>query len=134
LGPLLLAVLLLLCGCVERTIEVRTDPPGASVFLDREYRGRTPLSIPFHHYGTRELTVRLEGYATETKVKTFWPPWYQIFPLDFLFDCLFPFTIHDRRPLEFRLLKESPPPPRDAEREREALLRRAEELRKDVDE
>jgi hypothetical protein len=128
-----LTALVVLCGCVERTIEVKTDPPGAAVFIDREFRGLSPLSFPFHHYGTREVTVRLEGYRTESRVRTLWPIWYQIFPLAFFFDCIFPFTLHDRRHFRFELEKETPPPPADLERERDELLKRAEELRKDVD-
>ncbi|MHC5079610.1 MAG: PEGA domain-containing protein, partial [Planctomycetota bacterium] len=60
----LLSLGVLVPGCVERTIEVRSDPPGAEVYLDRAFRGRTPVRLPFHHYGVREITVRKAGFKT----------------------------------------------------------------------
>ncbi len=35
-------VTFVLCGCVERTMHVKSDPPGALVFVNGDERGRTP--------------------------------------------------------------------------------------------
>jgi hypothetical protein len=125
-------LLVLSLACVERTIEVRSDPPGARVYLDREFRGVTPLRIPFHHYGMREVAVEKDGFAPQAESRTLWPPWYQIFPLDFVSECLVPFTLRDRRAYSFTLKKSEETGPALGEGDREALLKRAEEMRKTV--
>ena len=38
---------LVAAGCVERTITVRSDPPGALVYLDDVERGETPCTFRF---------------------------------------------------------------------------------------
>jgi len=130
---LLLGLCLLAQGCVERTIEIRSDPPGAHAFLDRTWKGRTPLTVPFGHYGVREIAVELEGFRPLARVETISAPWYQIFPLDFFFECLFPFTLHDRRVFEFRLEKTGSPVGALKEKDREELLERAGTLRKSLE-
>ncbi len=122
------ALVLASAGCVERTIEVRSDPSGARVYLDRAFRGRTPLSIPFHHYGSRHVAVELEGYRPQAEARALWPPWYEIFPLDFLSECLLPFTLYDRRMFAFRLKKKGEPFALEG-RERRDLIERGNALR-----
>jgi hypothetical protein len=120
---------LCLFGCVERSIEVRSDPPGARVYLDREFKGLTPLSIPFHHYGTREVAVEKEGYVPQARLRTLWPPWFGIFPLDLLFDVLLPLPLADRRDFEFRLEGREGPAADAFEKDREELEARAQAAR-----
>ena len=131
----LIASLAALCaGCVERTLEIRTDPPGAKVYLDGRLRGTTkngPLLLPFDHYGTRELSVRLEGYRPVTRMVDPATPIYQVFPLDFFFECLFPFTLHDQNLVDVRLLKLPPPGTREQEKLERKLAARAEKARKE---
>ena len=70
LPRLLLAVALLLTlsstGCVRRRLTVRTQPPGAQVFVDDQEIGTTPCSSSFVYYGTRKITLIKDGYRTET--------------------------------------------------------------------
>jgi hypothetical protein len=61
--PLLALVLILvLTGCVERTIRITSDPPGALVFLNEEEIGRTPCTTQFTYYGTYDVRLVLDGY------------------------------------------------------------------------
>lgn len=57
-----LAATLLAAGCVERTIRITSEPPGALVFLNDEEVGRTPCEAAFLHYGTYDVRVVKEGY------------------------------------------------------------------------
>jgi len=95
----LLAILTLtLVGCrTQRYLEITSSPSGAEVRLDDRAVGRTPLRIPFEHYGTRRLTFYLAGYRTQSKRIRLSTPWYLRFPLDILTEALLPFGLTDRR-------------------------------------
>jgi hypothetical protein len=43
-------------------LRVRSDVPGASVFLDRKFLGNTPLDVDGLEPGSRRLNVSVEGY------------------------------------------------------------------------
>ena len=108
----LIACLLALCtltGCVERWLLIRSDPPGARVFLDGQALGVTPARVSFDHYGTREVYLRHEGYGSLAEDVHVHAPWYQWFPMDLLAEYLWPGTIVDERELDFAL------PPLDTE-------------------
>ncbi|MFN3484961.1 MAG: PEGA domain-containing protein [Planctomycetota bacterium] len=115
----------LLAGCVERTIYVRSDPPGAVVYLDDERAGVTPCEIPFLWYGKREIVLELQKYRMVREIVTLNPPWWQYFPLDFITDVLVPFTIRDRTELSYVLEPAAP-----TAQEREEMRARAQELRR----
>ena len=50
-----LAVLVCLAalGCVQRRMTIRSNPPGALVYVDDYQVGTTPVSTDFGYYGTR---------------------------------------------------------------------------------
>ncbi len=114
-----------LAGCVERFVAVRSDPPGATVYLDDEKVGVTPCEVKYTWYGKRELVLVLEKHRPVREIVPLDPPWWQIFPLDFVTDVIVPFTITDRVELSYTL-----PPATTAREEREEVRRRAEELRR----
>ncbi len=114
----------LLSGCVERLVAVRTDPPGATLYVDGEKAGETPCEVRYVWYGTREIALERRGFMSVRESVVLRPPWWQIFPLDFVTDVLLPFTVTDRVELEYVLR----PAPASAA-EREEALRRAAELR-----
>jgi hypothetical protein len=121
-GKWLGITLVLLAGCVERTITVNTTPEGAMVYLNDEEVGRSPVSKNFTWYGGYDVIVRKEGYETlktSAKIKA---PWYQVPPLDFFSECLFPATIRDQHYLEYELQKLELPEPNE-------LVKRAQEFR-----
>ena len=79
----------------------------------------TPVEFSFLWYGDYGATIEKDGYQT---LQTHWdikPPWYQIVPLDFIAEVLWPGRLHDRHERKFVL---EPTEPTD----RTALLERAE--------
>ena len=111
-------------GCVHRRLTVRSNPPGALVYVDGEEIGRTPVSTSFIYYGTRSIRLEMDGYETLEQLHRLRPPWYQIPPVDFVSDNLSFRDIRDERVLDFQLVpKQIVPTGR--------LLDRANQLRHD---
>lgn len=91
-------------GCVRRRMTVRSNPAGARVVIDDQEIGVTPVSTPYTYYGTRKVQLIKDGYETLTVQHTFAAPWYQIPPLDFVTETLWPQEIRDERQLDFQLI------------------------------
>lgn len=109
-------------GCVRRTIRITTEPPNALVFLNDREVGRSELETDFLFYGDYDVIIRKEGYET---LKTHWEvkaPWYQLIPLDFFAEVVWPGRIHDVHARHFVLEEQKPPTADD-------LLERAAEAR-----
>lgn len=100
------ALLLAPSGCVRRRMTIRTTPPGASVFVDKQYIGTSPASTDFIYYGTREVEVVQAGYRTEKVLRKLSPPWYQLPPLDFVSETLWPREIRDQRIIDISMIPE----------------------------
>jgi hypothetical protein len=66
---LLSACALPLGGCLQRTIKVTTQPPGAVVWINDQEVGRTPLETDFTFYGKFSVRIRKEGYEPIIDVK-----------------------------------------------------------------
>jgi len=98
---LALAASTFLTGCVRRRMTVRSNPPGATVYLDDKEIGRTPFSTNFDFYGKREFRLVKDGYETKTVLLPVRAPWYQWFPLDFPSEVLLPGKLTDRKSYEF---------------------------------
>lgn len=119
-------------ACVTRTLTIKTDPPGAQVFIDDELVGETPLNYEFTYYGTRKIMIekrdtdgKLE-YERETVYARISPPYYERFPLDFASEVLLPLDIKDNHMLRFQLRKKKFRPVAEV---KEDMVRSAEELR-----
>ncbi len=115
---------LALAGCVERIITVRSQPAGATVYVDGDKAGETPCDVKYAWYGTRKVTIEKAGYASVSRDVELRAPWYQIFPLDFITDVLIPITITDRTELHFLLQEE-----KEGAADPEDVKKRAAELR-----
>lgn len=124
---LLASVALVIFSCVEKKMVIRSNPPGADVYLDRKYIGKTPCEVKFVWYGKRGIYIFKEGYQSVNEIVDLSVPFYQIFPLDFITSLLLPFTIHDIRYFEFNLKPEVA-----QERRVKDILKRAGELRKRI--
>lgn len=119
----LLAFSLLSSGCVHRRLTVRSNPPGALVYVDNNEIGTTPVSVDFTYYGARQIRLVKDGYETlkdQVRIKA---PWYQYVPIDFVVENLVPMEIDDHRHLTYQLEPQ-------LVTSNDQLLNRAEELRR----
>jgi hypothetical protein len=96
--------LVLLTGCVQRRLTVRSNPPGATCYVDNVEIGTTPVSHDFLYYGTREIKLVKAGYETLTVLQPIPYAWYQVPPLDFVSDNFTPWEIRDERDFSFNML------------------------------
>jgi hypothetical protein len=90
-------------GCVERRMIVRTNPPGALLYVDDNEIGITPCATPFIYYGTRKIRLVKDGYETLVVNQPIPAPWYEFFPADFVAENLVPGHIRDQRALTYEL-------------------------------
>jgi hypothetical protein len=96
----------LLGGCVERTLTINSDPPGALVYLNDQEVGRTPLKREFTWYGWYDVAVRMEGYKTlKTSSPVVAPAWLWV-PFDLVAELL-PFPVKDQHRLHYKLEPET---------------------------
>lgn len=103
----ILLISLAVTGCVRRTMVIKSDPPGALIYMNGQEIGRTPIKRDFTWYGTYDVQVRKEGYetiSTQTKVIA---PWWQWVPFDLPAE-LFPLV--DRHDLHYDLKPASTQP------------------------
>lgn len=115
-----------LCGgCVERVIEITSDPAGALVWINDREVGRTPLEVEFLHYGTFDVRLELDGYEPLDTSGEAMPPWWDQVPFD-LFAEAVPGQPESRVEWHYELA------PRNDDRS--ALMERALELRGQVSE
>ena len=114
-----------LTGCVQRRLQIRSQPEGALVSVDRQPVGTTPLSVPFTYYGTREIQLDKDGFKSVRVNENIDPPWYQRFPISLISSNFAGREIRDERLLDFTL--------QPKEQINEAvLLDRATDLRNDI--
>jgi hypothetical protein len=90
-------------GCVQRRMTIRSSPPGALVYVDDYQIGTTPVSTDFVYYGTRKIRLVKDGFETLTVRQPFPLPWYQVFPLDFVTENLWPGEIRDERVVDLAM-------------------------------
>ncbi|MEX0792990.1 MAG: PEGA domain-containing protein [Pirellulaceae bacterium] len=109
-------------GCLRRRFTVRTNPPGAVLYVDNQEIGVTPVSTAYTYYGTREIRLEKDGFEPVSQLHTFSAPWYQYPPLDFVTENLVPWEIRDERDLHFEMVPLRIVPP-------DELRSRAEQLR-----
>jgi len=112
-------------GCVKRSLLVKSDPPGAAVFINDREVGKTPVTVPFYHYGHRDIRLEMDGYETLTEDVRIKAPSYQIWPIDFYYDVLSPKVYYDRRQASFTLVPRKPV-------DEEKLMERADDTRQEM--
>jgi len=116
------AALVVCAGCVQRRITIRSNPPGALVYVDKYEIGKTPCSVEYIYYGTREIKLVKDGFETLTVLQWIPPPLYEIPPLDFVSENIVPYELRDERTFEYQLVPTRVVPTNQ-------LLGRAENLR-----
>ena len=109
-------------GCVQRRMTVRSNVPGAQVYVDNYEIGRTPVSTDFIYYGQRDIRLVKDGYETLKVKQTVNAPWYQYPGLDFFVENLWPWELRDERNFNYQMQPQYLVPT-------ETILSRAEEMR-----
>src|SRR5262249_52403490 len=84
----------LLAGCVQRTMTIKSDPPGALVSHKDQEGGRTPLKRDFTWYGDSDVQIRKEGYEPRKTPQPVIARWYEWVPFD-LFAQMLPMRATD---------------------------------------
>jgi hypothetical protein len=103
-GILLVGVILpLQTGCVSRRMTIRSNPPGALVYVDDYPIGLTPVSTNFTYYGTRKIRLVKDGFETLTIMQPIPAPWYQYPPMDFIAENFVPGEIRDSKVLDYQM-------------------------------
>ncbi|HUY35295.1 MAG TPA: PEGA domain-containing protein [Pirellulales bacterium] len=92
------------CAGVQRRMTIRSNPPGAQVYVDKYEIGRTPCSVSFIYYGKREFKLVKDGFETLTADKWIFPPWYEFIGIDFISENFSPIEIRDERMFDFQLI------------------------------
>ena len=122
---LLALVMITSAGCVQRRLQIRSQPEGALVSVDRQPVGNTPLSVPFTYYGSREIQLEKDGYKTIRVEQNIKPPWFEKFPLSLISNNFAGREIRDDRLFDFQM------EPKDPVNE-SILIDRANDLRNDI--
>ena len=112
-------------GCVRRRMTIRTNPPGAMVYIDEYEVGTTPVSTEFTYYGDRKIRLVKDGYETATFIQPVRAPWYQWPVIDFFAETFSPHEIRDQQVFDYQLRPQRVVPT-------DELLQRAEGLRRKV--
>ena len=99
-------------GCVERRMVIMTEPYGAVVYDERDQPlGAAPVDRAFTYYGKYRFRLVKDGYETLIVEEDVRPPWYEVFPLDFISENLIPWTLRDVRYFRYQLQPAQVVPP-----------------------
>jgi len=117
--------LAVLTGCVRRTLAITSTPPGALVYVNGDQKGDTPVDVEFDFYGDFLVELKKDGYQYVSEIKRIDPPFYEVFPLDFISEILIPFEIKDEHELHYTLVEHT-------FADKEGLLDRGRETRREL--
>lgn len=131
----LVAVIFVSAGCVTRTITVKTNPSNALVYIDDELVGESPVTVPFTYYGTRKIMIEKKDddekltHERTTAFEKIKAPVYEIFPLDFISELVWPRELKDEHILTYDLVELEPLTTKERQKN---ILTNADELRQKV--
>lgn len=112
LAVVLLAAAVGLSGCVERALVITSEPTGAQVTVNQQWKGTTPYVLPFKHYGVYDIWIEHPGVEENGRMVKFYPlhvgepvraPGYQYAGADFVSEVLLPTTLRDQHTLHYIL-------------------------------
>lgn len=117
-------LLVLSCaGCVERKMIITSEPSGATVIVNNSWRGVTPYTLKFMHYGVYGIRMEMEGYYPMIVKEPIKAPFYQQNGAEIVSEVLVPKRISDVRELHYVLQKI------ETEDSKEDVMQRADEMR-----
>jgi hypothetical protein len=117
---------LCMSGCLERTITVTSEPPGALVTLNSVEVGRTPVTTAFTYYGVYDVRLSREGYEPVWTKKKAAAPLYEYPPVDLVASAM-PADIRTRLTWHFVL---TPQVTADAPAAEASLVERARAMKR----
>ena len=88
---------------MQRRLQIRSQPEGARVAIDRQDVGLTPVSVPYTYYGTREIQLEKDGFKTVRVQQNLRSPWFERFPVSLLSNNFAGREIRDDRLFDFTL-------------------------------
>ncbi len=107
-----LCAVVFLGGCVERALVITSEPSGAEVTVNQQWKGTTPFVVPFKHYGVYDIWIEHPGIEENGRMIQFYPlhvgepvkaPAYQYAGVDFVTEVLLPTTLRDQHTLHYTL-------------------------------
>lgn len=99
---LLLLAFVPLVGCIRSRAIVTSEPSEAMVWWNNDYRGRTPIEIPFIWNWKYQVEVEKEGYKRQKSIEFFRTrPWF-IEPFGLICEAL-PLRFTDTRHVHYVL-------------------------------
>ncbi len=105
---MLAALLLTGSGCVKRTLEVTSDPPGAQLVVNGHPAGFTPATLEFRFHGVYLIELRRSGYQPVRTDSPVPPKFYEFAGPDFVAEVLWPGVIVDERHVHYKLEPQGP--------------------------
>ncbi len=110
-------------GCLERRVQITSEPPGATVWVNDVEVGRTPCTTGFLFYGEYDVRATKEGCQPLVTSRGTPTPIWEYAPLDLVATAL-PFTITNTVKWQLELKPNDP-----AADEPDGLIKRASEMR-----
>lgn len=80
--------LLIFPGAVRKVATITSTPPGAGVWINGVYRGKTPVEIPYNWNWYYDFTLKKKGYTDFCIRERFYAPVKHWVPFDFFASAL----------------------------------------------
>lgn len=98
---LLFIFLLAFSGCVRREMVITSEPSEVDVWVNEEWQGKTPYTLPFKHYGVFSVRLEKRGFYPMYIKEPLKAPFYQRIGPDLIAEAVVPVTITDQRELHY---------------------------------
>jgi len=89
-------------GCLHRSLTIRTEPPGALVYVNDQLKGESPVTYDFQWYGWHRFSIRKDGYERLDDNRLLRCPPSLWIPFDLAME-LMPFPVRDQRTWSYTL-------------------------------
>lgn len=118
-------------GCMQRSLDITSEPAGATVYLNDVEVGRTPLEVGFTYYGEYDVLLVKDGYEPLRTREDAVVPIYEHPPLDLAAEAM-PWGVRTRVPWHF-VMTPLPTTPEEKAVAEAALLDRARATREKLE-